>query len=179
MRRGAERRRTAAVTLLELVVVIVLIAVLTTVAAQRLLVLRAEAERAALGQMLGSLRAAVSLRMLTLISGGREEELPGLAGSNPMELLADPPHRYLGALDAPDPAAIPPGHWYFDRDAGVLVYRVRYAERFESELADPPRAAFRVELVFEDRNGDGRYQPGLDGTSGTRLARVAEYRWGS
>jgi hypothetical protein len=39
--------------------------------------------------------------------------------------------------------------------------------------------AFRVEVVFDDRNGDGSYQPGVDGTSGTRISAVAPYGWRS
>jgi general secretion pathway protein G len=165
--------------LLELVIVVVLIGGLTTLAAKRLLVLRTEAERAALIQVLGGLRAAVSLEMLTRISGGRDAELGELVGSNPMEMLVEPPRSYVGAFDAPDPSTMPPGRWYFDRSEKVLVYRVRYAERFESELTAPPRVAFRVEVVFDDRNGDGSYQPGVDGTSGTRISAVAPYGWRS
>jgi len=182
VRRRADRRHAwwrAGVTLLELVIVIALIGVLTTVAARRLLVLRADAARAALSQRLGGLRAAVSLEMLTRISGGRDAELGELAGSNPMEMLVEPPRSYVGAFDAPDPSAMPPGRWYFDRSEKLLVYRVRYADRFESELAAPPRVAFRVELVFDDRNGDGRYQPGVDGTTGARIRAVAPYGWRS
>lgn len=178
MRRGASGARRG-FTLLELVVVICVIGLLVTFAGQRLLALRVEAERAALGQVLGGLRAAVSVEMLSLVARGRDAELAELAGSNPMALLLEPPWSYLGELDGPDPAAVPPGRWYFDRSSGLLVYRVRYPDRFVSELADPPRAAFRVELVWDDRNRNGRYEPGVDGAGGARLRPVADYRWRS
>lgn len=176
-------RRHGGFTLLELVVVICIVALLTGFAARRLLALRVEAERAALGQVVGGLQAAVSLELLTRIARGRDgdRELAALAGSNPMSLLIEPPYNYVGELDGADPVrlaeSVRPGRWYFDQRAAQLVYRARYPKRFESELPGTPRAAFRVEVLWDDRDGDGRFDPGVDGIGGARLARVASYRW--
>ncbi len=173
----AGRRASRGFTLLELVIVICVIGLLTVIGARRLLALRVEAERAALTQVVGGLQAAVSLEMLSRVSRGEDDALADLADSNPMDLLVEPPWSYLGELDGPDPARVKPGRWYFDRRSGQLVYRVRYADRFRSALPGPARAAFRVELVWDDRNGNGRFDPGVDGVAGARLRRVADYGW--
>ena len=171
------RRRQGGFSLLELVVVICIIALLVGFGARRLLALRVEAERAAVGRVLGGLQAAVSLELLTRITRDDERRLAGLAGSNPMALLVEAPHTYLGEFDRPDPLDIAQGRWYFDRGRSQLVYRARYPDRFESELPGPARAAFRVEMVWDDRDGNGRFDPDVDGIGGARLASVAPWSW--
>ena len=158
---------------------ICVIALLVGFAAKRLLALRVDAERAAMGQVIGGLQAAVTMEMLSRITRGDDERLAELAGANPMELLVEAPWTYVGVRDGGDGEDVETGRWYFDRPRRLLVYRVRYADRFESELADPPRAAFRVELVWDDRNANGRFDPGVDGVGGARLRSVADYRWKS
>lgn len=170
-------------TLIELVVVICIVALLVGFAARRLMALRVDAERAAVHQVVGGLQAAVSLELLTRITRGDDEDrsLAALEGSNPMQLLVDPPYNYVGERDGPRDAdlaeSVAPGRWYFDRRAAQLVYRVRYPARFETELPGTPRAAFRVELLWDDRDGDGRFDAGVDGIGGARLASVADYGW--
>ena len=74
--------------------------------------------------------------------------------------------RYLGARSGVDPATIPGGNWYFDLDAGLMVYRVRFADGFRTPLAGPPRIRYAVR---SDRQGPG-------GTA-LRLVLVEPYTW--
>ncbi len=164
-------------TLLELLIVICIIAVLVAFALQRLLGLRVEAERVVMEDVLGALRAGVALQAVSLIVQNRDGALARLHESNPMDSLAQVPSNYLGELDAADAARVPAGRWYFDRAELLLVYRVRYAEYFETEFANPPRARFRVELAYRDRNSNGRFDPGVDGFYGVRVRAVEPYRW--
>jgi len=173
--RGA---RGAGFSLLELVIVVALLAVLWFVAIERLLQLRIDAERVAMLQVLGGLRSALGLEVAERVVRRGLASVVELQGSNPMALLAETPHNYVGELDAPDPASVPAGSWYFDRRSRVLVYRVRYPEAFEGGPAEgPPRARFRVEVVWRDRDGDGRLDPRVDGIGGVRLAPMEPYRW--
>ncbi len=170
--------RGAGFSLLELVVVVALIAVLWFVAIERILQLRIDAERVAMLQVLGGLRSALGLEVAERVVRRGLASVVELQGTNPMDLLAERPHNYLGELEAPDPAGIPPGSWYFDTRTRMLVYRVRYPEAFEGGPAEgPPRARFRVEVLWRDRDGDGRLDPRTDSVGGVRLAPVEPYRW--
>lgn len=163
-------------SLLELVVVIVLISVLMAVAIERLLVMKAQSERAAMDQVLGSIRSGLTIRLAELAVRARLPQAFALAGKNPIAVLADRPQNYLGELYGPDPATIAPGNWYFDSREGALCYVVENAEYFQGRLK-PPRARFRIEPVFEDVNGNGRFDAGTDLFRGLRLATLEPYAW--
>jgi hypothetical protein len=100
-----------------------------------------------------------------------------MAGANPMESLSERPHNYRGEFDAPDPAAMEPGTWYFHRGDGTLCYRVRSESYFQSDLAGAERACFRNQLLFDDLNGDGNYQAEKDKITGLVVTPVRPYRW--
>ena len=170
-------QRSAGFSLLELVVVIVLISVLLAVAIDRLLVMKAQAESRAMEQVVGNIRSAITIRIVTLLVRSRTAEVADLAGSNPMLTLAETPQNYLGELFGPDPATLAPGSWYFDTRDRALVYLVESADYFESRLGPPGRARFTILPVFEDRNGNGRFDRDADALRGMRLAPVEPYVW--
>lgn len=167
----------AGFSLIELVVVIILIAVLYAVAADRLIVMRAQAERSHVETTLGALRSALGVRVAATLARGSPRDLAALAGTNPVELLAEAPEGYRGEFFGPDPAAFEGGQWYFDRRDGVLVYRVRFAEYFRGAAPGPARVRFAIEPVYTDRNGNGRYDPAADEIHGLRLREVEPYAW--
>lgn len=171
------RGRARGFTLLEMVIVIVLISVLLVVAIDRLLAIKAMAERTAVEQVIGTLRSALLIRFAELAARNRLAEAPSLAGANPMLLLSERPQSYVGELSAPNPADIPPGHWYFDSRERVLCYLVESSDYFQSELAGPARVRFAIQPVFDDVNGNGRYDAGIDALRGFRLAPVEPYSW--
>ncbi len=176
--RGAKTGRGAqGFSLLELVIVIVIISILMVFAISRLLALQVDAERVAMETVVGTLRSALGIKVAEHIVHQDIEGLAALEGSNPMDRLAETPANYLGAFEAPDPKTLEDGHWYFDTRERVLVYLVRNKGFFAGGQSDPPRARFQVRLVYNDRNGDGRYQAGIDTIEGVRLAPVEPYTW--
>ena len=164
-------------TLFELIVVVSIISVLFVFAAERLMKLAVQAERAQVQQTIGVLKSALAMEIAAHVARDTIPELAKWAGANPMDLLADPPKTYLGALDRPDPAAIEGGSWYFDRRAGELVYRVYNEREFVTPLPGPKRIRWRLEPVFEDRNGNGRFDPGRDTLVGLKLASQEKFKW--
>jgi hypothetical protein len=155
----------------------VLIGVLLAVAIDRLLLMKAQAERAAMEQVLGSMRSGLTIRMAELIAKGRANELATLAGGNPVRMLAQAPDNYLGELFGPRPAALQAGTWYFDTRERALYYLVESAEYFESPLGAPARARFAIRPVFEDVDRDGRFNPGVDSLRGLQLSPLERYHW--
>jgi len=169
------RERASGFSLLELVIVVVLISVLLAVAIDRLLAMKAMAERGALEQVVGTIRSGITIRLAELMV--RNKDAMSLASTNPMLLLSERPQNYLGELFAPNPASLPPGNWYFDTHDGVLSYLVESADYFQSELPAPARARFTIQPVYEDVNGNGRYDAGVDLVRGLRLAALEPYSW--
>jgi general secretion pathway protein G len=169
------RRRGRGFTLLELVVVICLIAILFTVAANRLWHVQVAAEQAAMDMMLGNLRSALGIKVAELFTRGDLAGLRALEGSNPMRLMAETPENYLGELSG-EPGRR--GSWRFSPRDGVLIYRARNEAYFQG-TGGGPEARFRVRVLYEDRNRNGRFDPGRDSINGVRLAALGPYRWTS
>lgn len=163
-------------SLLELVVVIVLISVLLTLGIERLLIMKAQAERTAMEQVLSSIRSGLTIRLAELAVRSRLPQAAAMAGKNPINVLSEKPPNYLGELFGPDPRTLARGSWYFDLQGGVLCYLPESEEFFQSPL-QPLRARFRIEPVFDDVNKNGRYDEGVDLLRGLHLAPLEAYSW--
>jgi prepilin-type N-terminal cleavage/methylation domain-containing protein len=103
--RGRIKHGNGGFSLLELVIVIVIISVLMVLAISRLLALMVDAERTAMETVAGTLRSAIGMKVAESIVKSKVKDLPAFEGSNPMALLAETPHNYLGELDGADPAS--------------------------------------------------------------------------
>lgn len=111
------------------------------------------------------------------IASGQRRELAALAAKNPMELLLDPPGNYLGAIAPADPSEIPGRQWYYDTAAGHLVYRVGRRARFDGLDGPPDRIELAVRLAWDDRDGDGAFDPYGDNFAGIRLESLHAFDW--
>lgn len=85
--------------------------------------------------------------------------------------------RYLGEFDGLDPGSVAGGRWYFERFDSALVYRVRNAEFFRSALPGAARIRYRIDVRFDDRNGDGEYNSGTDEVRDVVLVPLEAFRW--
>jgi len=162
---------------LELILVIVIISTLFTLAIDKLLVLKVEAERTAMSQILGSLRSAMGIQVASHISKGTTEDLASSVNSNPMDWLAEKPDNYIGVLDEPDPADVASRKWYFDSYNKYLVYRVSNGNYFSSPLTGAKRARFQVKIDYTDINEDGVFTNHIDEIHGLTLQGLEEYQW--
>lgn len=106
----------------ELLVCLVLLGIFSSVMLERLLYYRAQAEQAAVQQVVTQLRAGLQLRMALLLARNQQQQLEILAQQNPMLLLAEQPANYLGEFYRIPEHDIAPGNWYFERNSGQLVY---------------------------------------------------------
>ncbi|MGA9032236.1 MAG: prepilin-type N-terminal cleavage/methylation domain-containing protein [Sulfuricaulis sp.] len=171
------KRSSDGFSLLELVVVIVIISILLVVAISRLLALMVDAERVTMETVAGTLRSAIGMKVAESIVKSKVVDLRAYEGSNPMDLLAEVPRNYLGELDGANPASLEDGNWYFDKRDKTLVYLVRNKGFFTGGLSSPPRARFALRLVYSDKNGNGKFDQGIDEIEGMRLSPVETYSW--
>ena len=164
-------------SLLELVIVISIISVLLALALSRLVALQVDAERVAMETVVGVLRSAIGIKVAEHIVKQNVAGLPLLEGSNPMDRLVEVPRNYLGEQDAIDPATLENGNWYFDTRSRTLVYLVRNKGYFTGGLSNPARTRFAIRLVYTDRNGNGKFDSGVDAIEGLRLAALETFSW--
>lgn len=167
----------ATFSLLETIVVVVLVVILIVTAMENLLPLRGKAEQANVLSTIGALRSALGIAVAERAMRQGLGPVAELGGSNPMAQLAVKPANYLGEQAATDPAGIPPGHWVFDSDRRLLVYRVRYPQYFRGGAPDPVRIRFRVILRYTDHDADGRYSVRTDSLHSVELRALDDYAW--
>jgi len=170
------RKSLTGFSILELTVVLIVIAVLAAIAISKLFPIQVDAERASVENVIGGLRSAIGIKVASYIAKDDVADVRRLVGSNPMDLLSEPPRNYLGTVSAAEMSGVPTGEWYFDIRAGVLAYRVVNAGYFRGGSGPPAEARFAVAPVYEDRNHNGRFDAG-DMIQGVRLEAVQPYSW--
>ncbi|WP_426086718.1 type II secretion system protein [Janthinobacterium sp. PSPC1-1] len=126
----AGKARQRGFTLFELAVAVSVIAVLAVVLLSRLTVLQQEAEQVAVQQTVMALRAGLRMQVLELYASDRQNQLPALAGQNPVDWLLEKPANYLGAYTAPEMEKLPLSHWFFNRSNAELVYILNRGNTF-------------------------------------------------
>lgn len=132
-------------TLFELAVAVSVIAVLVVVLLGRLEMVQQEAERVAVRQTVLALRAGLRMQVLELYASDRQNQLPALAGKNPIDWLVEKPANYLGAYSsAPEMEKIPQSHWFFDRSNAELIYILNRSNTFGASRSELLR--FKVSL---------------------------------
>lgn len=164
-------------SLFELLVVIVIVSMLMIIAISRLLALQVDAERVVMESTVGALRSGLGIKVAESIVKHKVSVLPAYEDSNPMNLLAEIPRNYLGEMEGVDPHTLEKGSWYFDKPAKTLVYIVDNAGYFSGGIGNPPRARFKIRLVYTDVDSNGTFDNGIDSIGGLRLAALEPYGW--
>lgn len=154
-------------SLWELMVVIALIIVLVLTAIENLLPLMGDAERVTHASTRGALQSAVGMETVTRVLDGAREGLPDMHSANPVDWLQAPMSNYAGEIRGGPYEEIPPRHWAFDSNAGVLVYKVGFPEYFTGDSMQPAVIRYRVTV-----------QTGPDGTPrGVSLEQLDSGEW--
>ncbi len=137
------------------VVMVILIAILMAVFFHFLEENEKRVERESIRQTKRIVDSALAVVFATYAVNGRLGELGELDGANPFEFLDDYsllPKALVGVLEQDEDPDQAPG-WYYLAHRGEVLYVPRYLERNEY---------FRIELVYEDRNGSGLFEYGID-----------------
>jgi type II secretory pathway pseudopilin PulG len=164
-------------TLVEFIVVVIAVGVLSGLLLDRVLPLIGRAEKVAFETVQSQIHSALLLEAAQRIARGEANEIFGLSGSNPIDLLLTPPGNYLGSYAWPEHDRLPRRVWYFDERQAHLVYRPgsQADVEFESGLAN--RIELAVEFVYRDRDLDGSFNPSVDRFDGLRLTAAHGFRW--
>jgi len=164
-------------SLLELVVVIVAISILAGLLLDRVLPLIGQAERVAFLQTRRELQSALLLEAALRVTRGESRSLESLAGSNPMELLLEPPGNYVGLRSGLNGRPPPRRSWLFDDGEGRLVYLPGRHAKFDPLEGPDDRIELEVSFVYRDRDADGTYDASTDDFDGLKLESLHRYAW--
>ncbi|HUF74416.1 MAG TPA: prepilin-type N-terminal cleavage/methylation domain-containing protein [Gammaproteobacteria bacterium] len=164
-------------SLFELVVVIVVIAILSGLLLARVLPLIGQAERVAFLQTKQQIQNALLLEAAGRVVRGESGTLASLTGTNPMDLLLEPPGNYAGTISRLTSETLPRRSWLFDGEADLLVYRPGRQAKFEALEGPADRIEMRVSFVYRDRDEDGAYNASIDRFDGLRLESLHPYAW--
>jgi len=163
-------------TLLEMVVVIVLIGWLGLIILDRVWKFRVYAEEAAVAATIGNIRSALGLEVAKLAVRGKLKNIAKLKNTNPMKLLAQVPHNYLGEIQNITKAK-DKGVWYFNNNDLTLTYIVNYTENFIGNVKGLKRTRHQLKMVYTDNNKNNRFDKGIDDLNGLDLVAMEPYRW--
>ena len=162
---------------LELVVVIAVIGILLAIALSRLLPYIDEAERIGVLTLESQIRSTLMIAAAKRIASGRSASISELNGSNPMALMLETPGNYVGEMHEPHLISVPRRNWYFDLTTRRLVYRTGRPFGWFNDRALMDNPEFEVQIAFDDRDGNGIFDPGSDELFGVRLRRAAGAEW--
>ncbi len=164
-------------TFLELVAVIAIIGILLAVALNRLLPYIDEAERVGVLTLESQIRSTLMTAAAKRIAGGRSASIAEFDGNNPMQLMLTPPSNYVGELRGSEAAAVSGRKWFFNLDTRRLVYRRGGPFGSTDDAGSYEDPEFQVRVVFEDRDGNGLFEPGVDELWGVKLNRMQGAEW--
>lgn len=158
--------------MLEFAVASVVLSLLAFILLDRLTYYQALAEKTTVEMTVMNMRSGLRYKVAEMLMHGKEAELPGLAGKNPVEWLAAPPPGYLGissVLTWPD---LPPGAWGFDAARHELLYRVKDEQYFVAARSGELGLRLRVNLLK-----DLVSPTGPESVVGAEIVLVEKYRW--
>ncbi|HTT08839.1 MAG TPA: hypothetical protein VMH34_08635 [Gammaproteobacteria bacterium] len=161
----------------ETALVVILTSILATVFYHRVQRLEADMDHAAIDLMINQVSTQLLIFESELTMTGKTGQLAEYDGRNPFERIFSAPPNYAGEIDGDRPTLMAPGHWYFDKKNGQIIYRVVNDRYFKGGLPGPGRIRIRLSLKYEDVNGNGRYDAGVDQIQGLVLKKLDRYEW--
>lgn len=162
-------------SLLELIVVICVLAIAAGILLDRLAYYQEVAEKADMEYVAQAVKSGLRVRIAELLVQGRAQELPSLAGENPLDWLQHKPANYRGLIQNAASQQPVPGNWYFDQGRKELVYLVRSGSHFFSDSTGQKRVRWQVKV---QRVASDAAHAGLtDTTASVTLILVEPYRW--
>lgn len=163
-------------SLFELVVYLLVSSILFATVINRYRDFPGEAERANFTAVLAQLKTGVNLQMMDMIASGNwQGRTEAMEGSNPMDLMLEPPGNYVGEFAMVDVRTMPRRVWYFDTGRGELVYLAENTQNLYAVGSDGTQPSEQVRFRISN-NQSPDAEPG-QGWQGLTLSAVEPYQW--
>lgn len=168
-------KRAKGFTLIELIITISLVAILSTVALDRLFWYQGQAEKANMEYTASMIKSGLWMRAASLMMESRGAEVPKLAQQNPIDLLAEKPANYLGALDSNKSEEIKGGNWFFDTSTKQVVYVVSQRRNFIPAKTDDFMVRYGMKVLYSEMEITNGKQ--VKYVAGVTLMPLSKYVW--
>ena len=167
--------KTRGFTLIELIVVVAVVGMLATIALDRLIWFQGQAEKANMEYTASMIKSGLWMSAANLMMAERSKEIGDLAKRNPIDLLAQKPENYLGALDGTNLAVLQRGKWFYDTSRQQVIYVVDQRYNFRPAVTDDFTVRYGVKVVY----GEMELTQGnrLRYIAGITLAPLSNYVW--
>jgi len=127
------------------------------------------AEKAIVEVTIRNVRVGMQLAIGEAMLHGRESQISGWVGANPLRWLGAAPDGYVGKCDPGNAGRPSPGHWCFDSERRELVYSPRSASHLRLLSGSKPKI-LRWRVVATGGPHD-------NGQIGLRVENVTPYEW--
>jgi len=171
---GQKGRR---VDYLELLVAVAVVAIGVATARYLSLQVAVTEERQAMEAVVMNLENALARVTADYLQDGNAAGLLRWDRANPMELLTIKPDNYAGRFSDRDNKP-PKGNWYYDKNERQLVYSVVHRNHFQGLVEGRHvLARYQLRFLYNDHNGNGRFEAATEEAIGLRLQPEQDYRW--
>ena len=167
--------KTRGFTLIELIVVVAVVGMLATIALDRLIWFQGQAEKANMEYTASMIKSGLWMSAASLMMAERSEEIANLAKRNPIDLLAQKPENYLGALDGTNLAVLQRGKWFYDTKQQQVIYVVDQRYNFKPEVANDFAVRYAAKVIYGEMElTQGNKTPYI---AGITLVPLSKYKW--
>jgi len=169
-----------AFTKLEFLVVVCLLCVLSIILLNRINNWHSVVERKHILGVTSNIQSALNMKTAQLALENKLDQLPALATTNPLQLLAKKPVNYHGELTDDAVKTQTKGIWYFNPKSRLLVYTLEYNTHSATHSSSPPlsedqnldQLRYKLKFSFIDNNKNRRFDVGIDSVSGLQLISI-------
>lgn len=162
-------------TLIELMIVVSVVAVLATTALDKLFWYQGQAEKANMEYTATMIKSGLWMRAASLMMADHAADIPALAEQNPIDLLAQKPENYLGAINNGNADALDSGNWFYDVPTRQVVYIVGHRRDFRPEVAEDFTVRYGMKVLYgEIESTPGHKAPYI---AGIALVPLSKYTW--
>ena len=167
--------KTRGFTLIELIVVVAVVGMLATIALDRLIWFQGQAEKANMEYTASMIKSGLWMSAANLMMAERSKEIGDLAKRNPIDLLAQKPENYLGALDGTNLAVLQRGKWFYDTSRQQVIYVIDQRYNFRPAVTDDFTVKYSVKLIYGEMElTRGNKTPYI---AGITLIPLSKYKW--
>lgn len=176
-------RRASGFTILELLTSCIVISIVAGVLLHRLAYYEEVSEKAQMEYTIAQLNSALRVRMATMMTQGRLQQLASLAQENPIDWLDTRPTNYTDHPLTHKAVKREAGIWYFDRARHRLVYMISTGDNFSmpdeaGQTARPTARQIELQVrLIKAGSSDTGNQSATPPIVNAVLEVVRPYRW--